>query len=116
MTDIFKDKDATELAEMIEYVVTNDNSGSTVGDIRQHLGLTQDEFSELYDLCMPTIRQLNEARFWRSGYSKLESAINLTLSKPMKRLRDKLAAIKDIMKQNSSRALKKERLEEMNAA
>lgn len=116
MTDIFKDKDATEIAKMIEYVIANDDSNSTVGDIRRHLGLTQDEFSELYDLCMPAIRQSNETRFWRSGYSKLESAINLTLSKPMKRMRDKLAAIKDIMKQKSYCALKKERLKEMNAA
>lgn len=66
MTDRLSHMTAEDLSKIIDYIIKHDTGNKTVGEIKAELGLTTEEFNELYTLAMPSIRGNNEGRFWRT--------------------------------------------------
>ena len=115
MTERFKHMNAEDLSKLIDYIVKHDTGNKTVGDIKAKLGLTNEEFDELYTLAMPAIRGYNEGHFWKNAYLHLENGIALAIAG--KNTTDKkINIIGDILKCRSISALKKERLKGCGAA
>lgn len=115
MTDIIAHMNAEDLSKLIDYIVKHDTGNMTVGDIKEELGLTNDEFNELYTLAMPAIREYNECRFWCIAYQQLEAGLICAVNGKLA-IDDKIVLIKDILKCKSLRKLKKERMEGRGAA
>lgn len=65
---------ADGLVRCVEYIVRH-QSNRTVGKVKQELGLNENEYEDLFDLAMPTIRANNEALFWKNAYQKLHNDI-----------------------------------------
>ncbi len=115
MTDRFKHMDTEDLSKLIDYIVKHDAGNNTVGDIKAELGLTNEEFNELYTLAMPAIRGYNEGRFWKNAYLHLENGLAKAIAG--KNTTDKkINIIGDILKRRSISALKKERMKGWGAA
>ena len=115
MTDRFKNMDSEDLSKLIDYIVKYDTGKKTVGDIREELNLTREEYNELYNLAIPAIRGYNEGRFWRTAYSQFESALSNAL-RGKKSLEKKLEAVGNVIKRKSLKAIKEERLKGWSAA
>ena len=115
MTDRLKNMSAEDLSKLIDYTVKYDTGNKTVGDIKEELGLTNEEFDELYTLAMPAIRGYNEGQFWRGAYRRLETAINQGIC-GKKSLEKKLQEVRDILARKSIRIIKEERLKGWDAA
>ena len=107
MTERIAHMDAQDLSNMIEYIVKYDTGNKTVGDIREELGLTREEYNELYDLAMPAIRCVNERRFWKNAYKGLEVGIMNAIA-GKKSISDKIDEVRIILKRKSLRVLKEE--------
>jgi hypothetical protein len=115
MTERFKHMDVEDLSKLIDYIVKHDTGNKTVGDIKTELGLTNEEFNELYTLAMPGIRGYNEGRFWKNAYLHLENGLAMAIAG--KNTADKkISIVSDILKCRSISALKKERLKGWGAA
>ena len=109
MTDRFKHMDSEDLSELIDYIVKYDTGTKTVGDIREELGLTREEYNELYNLAMPAIRGYNDGRFWKTAYSQFETAMSNAI-RGKKSLEKKLEIVGNVLKQRGLQSIKKERL------
>lgn len=109
MTDRFKYMDTEDLSKLIDYIVKHDTGKKTVGDIKVELGLTNEEFNELYTLAMPAIRGYNEGRFWKTAYNQFETAMSSAI-KGKKSLEKKLEIVGDVLKRKGLRSIKEERL------
>lgn len=114
MTDRIAHMDAQDISNMIEYIVKYDTGNKTVGNIRKELGLTREEYDELYDLSMPAIRCINEGRFWKNAYRGLEVGIMNAIA-GKKSIGDKLDEVGKIIKRKSLRILKEEYAKGMSA-
>lgn len=115
MTDRLKNMDAEDLTKIIEYVVKHDTGNKTVSDVKKQLGLTNEEYYEVYTLAMPAIRGMNEGKFWRMAYQKLEAGLIRAVNGKLA-VDDKIREIKNIIKHKSLRTLEKERMEGWGAA
>lgn len=115
MTDRIAHMSAEDLSKLIDYMVKHDTGNKTVGDIKAELGLTNEEFNELYTLAMPAIRGYNEGRFWCVAYRQLEVGIKNAIS-GKKSLEKKVQQVFDILSRKSIRMLKEERLKGWDAA
>lgn len=115
MTDRIAHMNAEDLSKLIDYIVKHDTGNTTVGDIKKELNLSEEEYYELYTISMPAIRGMNEGRFWRVAYQKLEAElIRAVYRKGV--LNKVIDEIKDILKRKSLRVLKEERLKGWDAA
>lgn len=115
MTDRLAHMEAEDISKLIDYIVKHDTGKKTVGDIKAELGLTNEEYNELYTLAMPAIRGYNEGRFWCVAYSQLEVGIENAIS-GKKSLEKKVQKILDILSRKSVRILKEERLKGWDTA
>ena len=109
MTGRLAHMDAEGLSKLIDYIVKHDTGNKTVGDVKKELGLSSEEYDELYILAMPAIRGYNEGRFWRVAYRQLEVGIKSALG-GKRPIDTKLNLVKDILKRKSIRMLQEERL------
>lgn len=115
MTDRLAHMEAEDISKLIDYIVKHDTGNKTVGAIKTELGLTEEEFYELYTLAMPAIRGFNEGRFWRVAYCRLEACLERILGNA-KTLEGKIADIKETLKSKSMRMLEEERQKGWDAA
>lgn len=109
MTDRIAHMNAEDLSKLIDYIIKHDTGNKTVGDVKKELGLSAEEYDELYILSMPAIRGYNEVRFWCVAYHQLEVGIKNVIS-GKKSLEKKLADVCDILSRKSIRMLREERM------
>ena len=115
MTDRLAHMEAEDISKLIDYIVKHDTGNKTVGSIKTELGLTEEEFYELYTISMPAIRGFNEGRFWRVAYCRLEAYLERIVDST-RAFEEKLEDIKETLKNKSMRMLEEERKKGWDAA
>ena len=78
MTKKFAEMSADELKRMISYMAAHD-TGCTVGRVKKELGLTEEEYQELYELSLPAIRYRNGEWYWKARYNRTVNNIRILI-------------------------------------
>ena len=58
-----------EMTEVMDYILAHPSD--TVIAIKNHFGLTNDEYNMVYDLCMPSVRKGNKVAYWKNKYASV---------------------------------------------
>ncbi len=110
MLDKFKQMESEDFVRMVETMTQFDTSSKdiSVREIREELGLTRDEYNELYNCSLPSIRGYNEGKFWRSAYHSLEQNLMSALLDKDSPAEKTLDRVRKILNRKSLRMLKAE--------
>lgn len=61
------------MVQAMDYILKSKQT--SVAEIREHFHLSVEEYSMIFDLCMPVIRKGSRTEYWKNKYVALKQAI-----------------------------------------